>query len=209
MGQAPEQYLDHGTIAIGVDEAGRGPLAGPVVAGAVVLCKHPPRGLTDSKALTAKRRGVLDAAIRESCVWAVGIADIDAIEARNILGAAMWAMTQAVARVIALLPRLPDDIRIDGNLSPCTRCPEWDAQWGRGAPVVGGDAIDPAISAASIVAKEWRDRIMTKAASRYPAFGWDTNKGYGTKAHLDALRRHGPTPLHRRTFAPVAQLTML
>lgn len=209
MGRAPEESFDSKKIVIGVDEAGRGPLAGPVVAGAVVLCKHPPAGLADSKALTAKRRGALDIAIRERCIWAVGLADVDAIEARNILGATMWAMTQAVARIVTLLDRMPDDIRIDGNVSPHSRCPEWEAEWGGGTPIVGGDATDASISAASIVAKEWRDRIMRHAAIDHPQYGWHTNKGYGTKAHLEALRRYGATPMHRRGFAPIAQLDLV
>ncbi len=205
----PDDRFGSDGWVVGVDEAGRGPLAGPVVAGAVVLCKDHPAGLADSKALSACRRAELDLTIRRSCVWAVGIVDVDEIESRNILGATMLAMAQAVSRIVERLRGLPHHIRIDGNVSPRGRCSEWRDEWGQGTPIVGGDALDPAISAASIVAKEWRDRIMIDAARRYPQYGWERNKGYGTRAHVAALREHGATPLHRRGFAPVSQLPLL
>lgn len=202
---------DFGTdgYIIGVDEAGRGPLAGPVVAGAVALCKPRPAGLDDSKKLSAKRREELDLVIRERCAWAVGVVDVDQIDALNILGATMLAMTQAVLRLTDLLGGTAVEILIDGNLSPSGRCDAWRTDvWGTGRPIIGGDALEPAISAASIVAKEWRDRMMREAAQQFPQYGWDRNKGYGTKDHMAALKEHGPTPLHRRSFAPVAQFEM-
>lgn len=191
---------------IGVDEAGRGPLAGPVVAAAVVLCEAYPEGLDDSKKLSAKRRALLDESVRSSCAWAVGIIEPADIDRLNILAATMQAMSDAVARLTELLGASPDEVLIDGNLTPHGRCDDW--RWPARA-IVGGDGIEPSISAASIVAKEWRDRLMLEAAAEHPQYGWDRNKGYGTAEHMDALRRHGPTPLHRQSFAPVAQLTLL
>lgn len=191
---------------IGVDEAGRGPLAGPVVAAAVVLCEAYPEGLDDSKKLSAKRRAQLDESVRSSCAWAVGIIEPADIDRLNILAATMQAMSDAVGRLTELLGASPDEVLIDGNLTPNGRCRDW--RWPARA-IVGGDGIEPSISAASIVAKEWRDRLMLAAAAEHPQYGWDRNKGYGTAEHMDALRRHGPTPLHRQSFAPVAQLTLL
>ncbi len=210
LAATPENGFGAKGYEIGVDEAGRGPLAGPVVAGAVVLCKPHPVGLDDSKKLTAKKRAALDIVVRERCAWAVGVVDVDQIDALNILGATMLAMTQAVGRLTQLLGSTPDAILIDGNLSPSGRCDDWRTDvWGKGRPIIGGDALEPAISAASIVAKEWRDRVMCAAAEEYPHYGWERNKGYGTKDHMAALHEHGPTPLHRRSFAPVAQLTLI
>lgn len=191
---------------IGVDEAGRGPLAGPVVAAAVVLGDAIPTGLDDSKRLSAKRRAVLDEAIRQTCGWAVAVVEPDEIDRLNIFIATMEAMTRAVARLTAALEAPVSAVLIDGNLTPQGRCRDWC--WPARA-IVGGDGIEPAISAASIIAKEWRDRLMLEAAAAHPHYGWERNKGYGTAEHLDALRRHGPTPLHRRSFAPVAQLTLI
>jgi ribonuclease HII len=190
-------------FAIGVDEAGRGPLAGPVVAAAVVLGDAIPPGLDDSKKLSPRRRAELDLAIRASSSWAVGLAEVAEIDAVNILQATMLAMTRAVAALTdALAADGPCEVLIDGNLTPHARVPQW--RWPARA-IVGGDGIEPAISAASIVAKEWRDRIMKDAASLHPHYGWERNKGYGSAEHLAALRRYGPSPLHRRSFAPVAQ----
>ena len=206
----PRKDFGADKYVIGVDEAGRGPLAGPVVAGAVVLCKPRPAGLDDSKKLSAKRREKLDGLIRARCAWAVGVVEVDQIDTLNILGATMLAMTQAVARLDTLLGGIPEVILIDGNMSPAGRCEEWQAEkWGQGRPIIVGDAIEPTISAASIVAKEWRERMMLEAAQQFPQYGWERNKGYGTKDHMSALREHGPTPLHRRSFAPVAQLTLI
>lgn len=193
----------------GVDEAGRGPLAGPVVAAAVVLCQAPPNGLADSKRLTTRRRGKLDILIRERCAWALGVVEADQIDRLNIFAATMLAMTQAVDRLATLMARhglAPlERVLVDGNLTPAGRARDW--RWPAEA-IVGGDGIEPAISAASIVAKEHRDRLMLAAALVHPQYGWDRNKGYGTAEHRRALQEHGPTPLHRRSFAPVAQLEM-
>ena len=190
---------------IGVDEAGRGPLAGPVVAAAVVLCKPRPTGLDDSKKLTREKRAVLETTIKRRCRWAVGVVDVEEIDRLNIFGATMLAMTLAVEALCAQLDEHPAEVLIDGNLTPAGRRPEW--RW-NARPIVGGDAIEPCISAASIIAKEHRDRLMREYALAHPHYGWETNAGYGTPQHLTALRQHGATPLHRRSFAPVAQLEM-
>ena len=191
---------------IGVDEAGRGPLAGPVVAAAVVLGDCVPAGIGDSKAISAPRRAALDEEIRATCFWAVALVDPNEIDRLNIFQATMQAMTRCVALLCGQLPTAPDTVLIDGNLTPQGRCAEWC--WPAKA-IVGGDGIEPAIGAASIVAKQWRDRLMIEAAERYPRYGWERNKGYGTREHVEALRVHGPTPLHRRSFAPVAQASLL
>ena len=118
-----------------------------------------------------------------------------------LMACGLPASAMAAAGLCAVLGGAPAGVLIDGNLSPCGRCGEWDeAAWGRGQPIVGGDALEPAISAASIVAKEWRDRMMLHAAAEYPEYGWDTNMGYPTVAHRKALTVHGSTPLHRSTF---------
>jgi len=190
---------------IGVDEAGRGPLAGPVVAAAVVLGEVPPVGLADSKKLTARRRGVLEEQIKASCAWAVGIADVEEIDRINIFAATMLAMTRAVASLCGQLPGGPAEVLIDGNKTPDGRCSDW--RWPARA-IVGGDAIEPCISAASIIAKEHRDRMMRALALVHPAYGWERNAGYGTPEHIAALHDHGACLHHRRSFAPVAQLEM-
>jgi ribonuclease HII len=192
------------TIA-GVDEAGRGPLAGPVVAAAVVLCKPRPAGLDDSKKLSRDRRGELEAAIKRRCRWAVGVVEVADIDRLNIFGATMLAMTLAVQGLCEQLGEDPGQVLVDGNLTPHGRRPEW--RWNARA-IVGGDALEPCISAASIIAKEHRDRLMRDYALAHPHYGWERNAGYGTPEHLAALRTHGATPLHRRSFAPVAQLEM-
>lgn len=192
---------------VGVDEAGRGPLAGPVVAAAVVLCEPVPKGLDDSKRLSAKRRADLDLKIRENCAWGLGVVHPQEIDRLNILVATMHAMTRAVAQLVERLGAEPDAILIDGNMIPRGRCEEW--RWQQARAIVGGDALEPAISAASIVAKEWRDRMMCEAARTHPQYGWERNKGYGTAEHMEALRLHGSTPLHRQSFAPVSQLALL
>ncbi|MCR9178792.1 MAG: ribonuclease HII [Erythrobacteraceae bacterium] len=206
LGVTPGFTVTNGKIIIGVDEAGRGPLAGPVVAAAVVLGREIPAGLDDSKRLSAKRRGVLDQAVRAGCCWAVAVVAPDEIDRVNIFQATMLGMTRAVASLTAALGAGPYEVLIDGNMTPAGRCGEWC--WPARA-IVGGDGIEPAISAASIIAKEWRDRMMVEAAQAHPHYGWERNKGYGTAEHMDALRLHGPTPLHRRSFAPVAQLTLI
>lgn len=193
-----------GTIA-GVDEAGRGPLAGPVVAAAVVLCKPRPAGLDDSKKLSRERRAELERAIKRRCLWAVGVVEVEEIDRLNIFGATMLAMILAVQGLCERLGEEPGEVLVDGNLTPHGRRPEW--RW-NARPIVGGDALEPCISAASIIAKEHRDRLMRDYAVAHPHYGWERNAGYGTPEHLAALRLHGPTPLHRRSFAPVAQLEM-
>ena len=193
-------------LVIGVDEAGRGPLAGPVVAAAVVLCKPRPAGLEDSKKLKPARRAELEAAIKRRCRWAVGVVEVEEIDRLNIFGATMLAMTLAVAALCEQLDEEPHEVLIDGNLTPHGRRPEW--RWAARA-IVGGDALEPCISAASIIAKEHRDRLMRGYAERHPHYGWERNAGYGTPEHLAALKAHGPCPLHRRSFAPVRQLVLL
>lgn len=190
---------------IGVDEAGRGPLAGPVVAAAVVLCKPRPANLDDSKKLTRERRAALEASIKRRCRWAVGVVEVDDIDRLNIFGATMLAMTLAVQGLCEQLDCHPREVLIDGNLTPAGRRPEW--RW-QARPIVGGDAIEPCISAASIIAKEHRDRLMRGLADAHPHYGWERNAGYGTPEHLAALRRHGATPHHRRSFSPVAHLQL-
>lgn len=185
------------TVA-GVDEAGRGPLAGPVVAAAVILPEgHGIKGLDDSKKLTAKKRAVLETEILEKTIYYIALCNESEIDSINILQATMRAMTRAAEG----LSQTPDYILVDGN-----RLPKWGFQ---AEAVIGGDAIHPCISAASILAKEYRDRMMIAAAEEYPEYGWERNKGYGTAEHMAALKKFGPTPLHRKNFAPVAQLELL
>lgn len=193
------ELIHHPGLVAGVDEAGRGPLAGPVVAAAVILrAEDCPDGLNDSKQLTAKRRAVLEIEIKARALcWGVGIASVEEIDQINILWATMLAMTRAVEA----LNQDCAHVLVDGN-----RCPTW--RWASTA-IVEGDAKCLSIAAASIIAKESRDRMMIAAAADHPDYGWDTNKGYGSARHLAALREHGPTPLHRRSFAPVAQLMLL
>ena len=193
-------------VIVGVDEAGRGPLAGPVVAAAVLLCKPRPSGLDDSKKLTAARRAELEATIKRRCQWAVGVVGVEDIDRLNIFGATMLAMTLAVDALCAKLACDPLEVLVDGNMTPAGRRPEW--RWNARA-IVGGDASEPCISAASIIAKEHRDRMMCAAAQQHAQYGWEKNKGYGTPDHLAALRAHGPTPLHRKSFAPVSQMVLL
>ncbi|HZV57396.1 MAG TPA: ribonuclease HII [Sphingobium sp.] len=190
----------------GVDEAGRGPLAGPVVAAAVILCKPRPSGLDDSKKLTAARRATLEATIKRRCQWGVGVVDVAQIDQLNIFGATMLAMTLAVEALCAKIGCDPREVLVDGNLTPHGRRAEW--RWPARA-IVGGDALEPCISAASIIAKEHRDALMRRAALDHPHYGWERNKGYGTPDHLAALREYGPCPLHRRSFAPVAQMALV
>lgn len=206
LGVTPGFTVTGDGLVIGVDEAGRGPLAGPVVAAAVVLGPSIPTGLDDSKRLSPARRAKLEAAIRKSACWAVAVVEPDEIDRLNIFIATMEAMTRAVARLAAELGEPRCNVLIDGNMTPASRCAGWI--WPARA-IVGGDGIEPAISAASIIAKEWRDRIMVDAAAAHPHYGWERNKGYGTAEHMAALRCHGPTPLHRRSFAPVAQASLL
>jgi ribonuclease HII len=182
-----------GAFTAGVDEVGRGPLAGPVVAAAVIL-RRPVKGLADSKQLSARERARLCELIREHGIVAVAAASVWEIERLNILGATMLAMRRAVGR----LALRPTQVLVDGDREPAlglaTRC------------VVGGDATVPEISAASIVAKVARDRLMQRLAARYPGYGWERNAGYGTPEHRLALARLGLSRHHRRGFAPCAGL---
>lgn len=181
-------------LLAGVDEAGRGPLAGPVAVAAVILHPHRPiDGLNDSKKLSASRREALAATIREQALaWHVELVGPAEIDQRNILGATLHGMQRALQ---ALAP-VPCLARIDGNRLPASLpCPA--------ETLVGGDAIEPAIMAASILAKVDRDRIMVQLHQQYPQYGFDRHKGYPSAAHLAALHQHGPCPEHRRSFAPV------
>lgn len=183
----------------GVDEAGRGPLAGPVVAAAVVLPDPAPAlDLDDSKKLSARRREALYQALAETegASWAIGIVAADEIDRMNILQATRRAMEIALS---ALHPP-PDIALIDG-------LPFREFSF-RHRAIVGGDARSLSIAAASIMAKVTRDRLMRRLHEDFPGYGFDRNKGYGTAEHLDALRRLGPCPAHRRSFAPVAQATL-
>ncbi|WP_428926836.1 ribonuclease HII [Marinibacterium sp. SX1] len=177
----------------GTDEVGRGPLAGPVVAAAVVLDPAAiPEGLNDSKALSKKRRARLAAQIREVAEVSVAEASVAEIDEMNILQASLLAMERAVAG----LHILPDHVLVDGKWVP-------QGLSMPASPVIGGDARSLSIAAASIVAKTWRDRVMVDLAQQHPGYGWETNAGYPSKAHREALRDLGVTPHHRRSFRPV------
>ncbi|MDQ8730774.1 ribonuclease HII [Bradyrhizobium sp. LHD-71] len=182
-------------LVAGCDEAGRGPLAGPVVAAAVVLDpKRIPKGLDDSKRLTAERREELFEKICATAQVAVTVASVARIERDNILRASLWALAKAVHA----LPDRPEHVFVDGRDKLEITC-TCDA-------VIGGDAIVASIAAASIVAKVSRDRLMCRLALDHPGYGFESHMGYAVPAHLDALRRLGPTMHHRRLFAPVAAL---
>ena len=186
-------------LIAGVDEAGRGPLAGPVVAAAVVLADGQTiQGVRDSKKLSAEQRiSLVDTIKTEAVGWAIGIAAVAEIDRLNILGATMLAMQRALLGLTAK----PDCVRIDGN-----RCP--DLPTGLRAiaeTLIGGDDICPAIGAASILAKVRRDDIMTELHAQYPGYGFDKHKGYPTPAHRTALRELGVTPIHRMSFRPVRE----
>lgn len=183
----------------GLDEVGRGPLAGPVVAAAVVLPQNAKiiAGLRDSKQMTARQRDRVAAVIRDTAAaWAVGAASPREIDRLNILGATALAMRRA----LSLLSQAPDHVLVDGNPFPELRC-EHEA-------IVKGDATCLSIAAASVLAKQARDRLMILLASRFPAFGWERNMGYGTAEHLAAIEANGLTPHHRRSFGPVSQLRL-
>jgi ribonuclease HII len=190
--EASEMELGRRPVA-GVDEAGRGPWAGPVVAAAVILdAKRIPDGIADSKALEPEVRAVLFQRITESALGVgVGIAEVDRIDRDNILNATMWAMSRAVS-ALAVAPRL---VLIDGNRAPRLAC--------AARTVVKGDALCLSIAAASIIAKVTRDRLMVELGRAWPDYGFERHKGYGTPEHRAALDRHGPTPHHRRSFRPV------
>ena len=168
----------------------------------MVLCKPRPAGIDDSKKLSGAHRAVIDERIRRRCAFGIGVVQVEDIDRLNIFGATMLAMTLAMARLCEALGIDCSEALVDGNLTPHGRVAEW--RW-KARPIVGGDAREPAIAAASIVAKEHRDRIMREYHQSYPQYGWHSNVGYSTPDHLKALREHGPCPLHRRSFAPVAQ----
>ena len=187
--------MEHDRIrwVAGVDEVGRGPLAGAVVAAAVILDPaRPIAGLTDSKVLTARQRERLAPLICEqSLAWAIGRAEVDEIDSINILQASLLAMQRAVAG----LSIRPDHVQVDGNRCPVLACSV--------EAIIKGDLLIPAIGAASIVAKVARDQEMIELDSRYPEYGFARHKGYPTREHLAALREHGVLGEHRRSFAPV------
>lgn len=182
-------------LTAGVDEAGRGPLAGPVVAAAVILDElNPIHGLNDSKKLSAKRREALFDEIRARALcFAIAEASVKEIDEINILQATLLAMKRAV-EALRLPPKL---VLVDGNRLPILSI--------RSEAIVQGDALVPAISAASILAKVHRDRLCEAMHQRYPVYGFDQHKGYGTAQHMAALQAHGPADCHRMTFAPVAR----
>jgi ribonuclease HII len=185
-------------LIAGVDEAGRGPLAGPVVAAAVILAPGKPlRGLRDSKQLTHERRVELAVLIRTRAVaWAVAHADVGEIETLNIL----WATMLAMQRAVAALSVAPHAAWIDGDRCPALAC--------EARAFVNGDATHAAIAAASILAKTARDAMLVELDATYPHYGFAQHKGYATAAHRAALAQHGPCPAHRRTFASVTQVTL-
>ena len=188
------ELIAQGVLRIaGVDEVGRGPLAGPVTAAAVILNpKDIPMGLNDSKKLTAKARDRLGAEIAARAQVSIAHATVTEIDQLNILRASHLAMERAVAG----LPQQPDFLLIDGNMIPAgLTCPA--------RAIVKGDARSVSISAASIMAKICRDQIMVDLAQQHPGYGWETNAGYPTKSHKDALQNLGVTPHHRRSFKPV------
>jgi ribonuclease HII len=182
-------------LTAGVDEAGRGPLAGPVVAAAVILDElNPIHGLNDSKKLSAKRREALFDEIRARALcFAIAEASVQEIDEINILQATLLAMKRAV-EALRLPPKL---VLVDGNRLPTLSI--------RSEAIVQGDALVPAISAASILAKVHRDRLCEAMHQQYPVYGFDQHKGYGTAQHMAALQAHGPADCHRMTFAPVAR----
>lgn len=194
------EMIPHSGLLAGVDEAGRGPLAGPVVAAAVILDDHINiEGIKDSKQLTSRQRGRLAIQIRRhASAYAVALADVGEIDSVNILKASLLAMERAVYR----LGVTPDIIQVDGRELP---------RFGKLAkrvhaePIIQGDQHVAAIGAASILAKVYRDRLMRFWHLRYPQYDFRNNKGYGTRAHFMALERFGPCPIHRRSFAPVRE----
>lgn len=189
---APEQF----SRIAGVDEVGRGCLAGPVVAAAVILDPNRPiKGLRDSKKLSAKKREELAQEIKEKALaWSVAAMGPEVIDKINILQATLQAMKAAVEK----LPVEPDFVQVDGN-----KLPKW--KWLSEAVVKGDDKVEW-ISAASIIAKTTRDGYMCKIAELYPQYGFEHHVGYGTAEHIKALKAYGPTPIHRKTFAPVREV---
>ena len=184
----------------GIDEAGRGPLAGPVVAALVVLSwDQSIEGVRDSKLLSARRRETLATEIKtRAAAWSIARAEVAEIDALNILQATMLAMCRTVKQLQLWPACLPGALYVDGN-----RAPELPDYRGRITPIIGGDRTCPAISAASVLAKVARDELMLALDDEYPDYGFERHKGYPTARHREALQRHGPCPAHRRSFAPV------
>lgn len=179
---------------VGIDEAGRGPWAGPVVAAAVILKpERIPAGLNDSKKLSARARDALYSDIAEHSIVGVGIADVALIDARNILQATLFAMRAAVID----LDESPACALVDGNRCPDLPCPA--------ETLIKGDARSLSVAAASIIAKVTRDRMMAALAEKHPGYGWERNKGYGTREHAQAIAELGITPHHRRSFRPIRE----
>jgi ribonuclease HII len=195
-----EAGIKNGVIVCGVDEVGRGPLAGPVVACAVCLPVDMPRKVTrrlkDSKQIDREEREEVASILREMVSFGVGEADVEEIDRINILRASHLAMLRAYES----LPSRPGYALVDGNQPPNLPCPI--------TCIIGGDAISLSIAAASIIAKVYRDQIMRELAVTHPVYGWETNVGYSTRGHLTALKAHGPTPYHRRSFRPVYELDL-
>lgn len=195
--QGPDFLIEQrvGGIVCGIDEAGRGPWAGPVVAAAVILDPaRVPAGINDSKALSAARREALYAEIMDVAAVGIGEASVAEIDSLNILRATFLAMERA----LGALPARPDHALVDGNQPPPLAIPA--------TCVVKGDARSLSIAAASIIAKVYRDRLMAELARMHPAYGWDANAGYGTAAHSRALEMVGVSPFHRKSFAPIRKL---
>lgn len=185
--------------SVGIDEAGRGPLAGPVVAAAVVL----PRGfdydgVDDSKVLTPNQREKIADRIKNDAVWAVAVVDVEEIDRINILWAAMKAMEIALSGI----PEPPEKIYVDGNRLPRAFLPD------RATAVIDGDAKIACIAAASIIAKTTRDRLMRELSETYPDYGFERHFGYCTPSHIAALKEFGPCPIHRRSFSPVREMLL-
>lgn len=182
-------------VVAGVDEAGRGPWAGPVVAAAVILnLDDIPSGINDSKKLSEKKRECLFPVIKEKCCFGIGIVDEKIIDEINILEATKLAMIQAVAN----LSIRPGMVLVDGNHTPDFGC--------RSQAIIGGDSKSLSIAAASIIAKVTRDRIMQDLHKLFPQYGWDRNAGYGTRIHQEGLAKFGPSPYHRTSFAPIRKI---
>jgi ribonuclease HII len=190
------QYeAQHSGIVVGIDEAGRGPWAGPVVAAAAVLNPaHIPAGINDSKQLSTAKREAVFGYIITHAQTGIGIASVEEIDALNILGATKLAMQRA----LTALPIKADVALVDGNRAPDLYC--------KTITLVGGDAKSLSIAAASIIAKVTRDRMMCELARAFPGYGWEKNAGYGTRAHQDGLAKLGVTPHHRTSFAPIRAL---
>lgn len=183
---------DYETPIIGVDEVGRGPLAGPVISAAIILNKEKiPEGINDSKKLSKKKREVINEELISQHSFAIGIASVEEIDKINILQASLLAMKRAVLN----LNIKPQTILVDGNKLP-------DLEYNM-YPIIKGDSKSISIAAASIIAKVYRDKLMQDLSLQYPGYYWEKNSGYGTKQHLLALDNLGVTPIHRKSFAPI------